>query len=256
MALFGGKTPAQLTLSDAIMTGFRMVTFMNFVIPILVIGVIVNAIVITAILPILLAIVIPHGATDPTVLGGAIVASIIGAVLGGIVGGLILNLYGQVWATMASVGDAPTIEAAFARVGLRWISILGAGVIVGVVTVGILLVGGILAALLGPLGFVVLLAAAIAAIYMGARLSMAGWLAADGSAAMEAAQTSWTMTEGKLLLIIGWGLAFGIVFGIVGGILGSILGIIPFVGPALAQTVSVAFGYGGGVTLYRRVRGS
>ncbi|MBI3745584.1 MAG: hypothetical protein HY264_03505 [Chloroflexi bacterium] len=256
MALFGGKTPAQLTLTDAIMTGFRMVTQVNFVIPILVIGVIVNAIVIAAILPIVIGVILPNSATDSTVLGGAIIAGIIGGVIGGIIGGLLLNLYGQVWATMASVGDGPTIQAAFARVGLRWMSILGAGLIVGFVLVGIIIVGGILAALLGPLGIVVLIVAAIAAIYLGARLSIAGWLAADGAAAMEAVQTSWTMTEGKLLLIIGWGLAFGIVFGIVGGIVGAILGIIPLVGPALAQTVSVAFGFGGGVTLYRKVKGS
>ena len=256
MALFGGKTPPQLTLTDAIMTGFRMVTQVNFVIPILIIGVIVNAIVIAAILPIIIALIIPTSGTDSALLGGAIVSGIIGAVIGGIIGGLILNLYGQVWATMASVGEAPTIQAAFARVAVRWVSILGAGLIAGVVTVGIFIVGGVLAAVLGALGILVLIVAVVAAIYMGARLSMAGWLAADGVAAMEAVQTSWTMTEGKLLLIIGWGLAFGIVFGIVGGIIGAILGAIPFVGTALAQTVSVAFGYGGGVTLYRRVKGS
>ena len=85
---------------------------------------------------------------------------------------------------------------------------------------------------------------------------MAGWLAADGTAAMEAVQTSWTMTQGKLLLIIGWGIAFAIVFGIVGAVVGAILGIIPFIGPALAQTISAAFGYGAGVSLYRRVKGS
>lgn len=256
MALFGGKTPAQLTLSDAIMTGFRMVTQVNFVIPILVIGVIVNAIVIAAILPIVIALIIPTSGTSSAVLGGAIVTGVVGAVIGGIIGGLLLNLYGQVWATMASVGEAPTVQAAFARVGVRWMSILGAGLIAGLVTVGIIIVGGIVGAALGVIGIIILIAAAVVGIYFGARLSMAGWLAADGAAAMEAVQTSWAMTQGKLLLIIGWGLAFGIVFGIVGGIIGAILGVIPFIGPALAQTASVAFGYGAGVTLYRKVKGA
>lgn len=256
MALFGGKTSAQLTLSEAITTGFRMVTQVNFVVPILVIGVIVNAIIIAAILPIVIGLIIPTSGNTSAVLGGAIISGVIGGIIGGIIGGLLLNLYGQVWATMASVGEAPTIAAAFARVGLRWMSILGAGLVVGLAAVGIIIVGGIVGALLGVLGLVLIVIATVAAIYVGARLSMAGWLAADGAAAMEAVQTSWTMTEGKLLLIIGWGFAFAIVFGVVGAIIGAILGIIPFIGPALAQTASVAFGYGAGVTLYRKVKGS
>jgi hypothetical protein len=256
MTLFGGKTPAQLTLSDAIMTGFRMVTQVNFMIPILIIGLIVNAIVIVAILPIIVGLIVHGTSGDSAAIGGAIVSAIVGAIIGGIIGGLLLNLYGQVWATMASVGEAPTIQAAFARVGTRWMSILGAGLIAGFVGIGIMIVGGILGAILGAVGILVIVVAIVAAIYMGARLSQAGWLAADGAAAMEAVQTSWTMTEGKLLLIIGWGIAFAIVFGIVGAVVGAILGIIPFIGPALAQTISVAFGYGSGVSLYRKVKGS
>ena len=95
------------------------------------------------------------------------------------------------------------------------------------------------------------------AIYIGARLSMSGWLAADGAAAVDAVQTSsWAMTEGKLLLIIGWGFAFAFVFGIVGAVVGAILGIVPLIGPALAQTIISAFGFGAGVSLYRKVKGS
>ena len=252
MALFGGKTPAQLTLTDAIMTGFRMVTQVNFIVPILVLGIIVNAIVIAAILPIVIAIAIPTSGSTSAVLGGAIIAGIFGAVIGGIIGGLLLNLYGQVWATMASVGDAPTVQAAFARVGVRWVSILGAGLIAGFVTVGIIIVGGIIGAALGGIGILVLVAAVVVGIYVGARLSMAGWLAADGAAAMDAVQTSWAMTEGRLLMIIGWGIVYGIVFGIVG----EIIKILPVVGGVLAATATVAFGYGAGVTLYRKVKGS
>jgi len=196
MALFGGKSPAELTLIEAITTGFKMVLRPNFVIPILVIGVIVNLVVIAAIVPIIVGIMVPSSG-DAALLGGAIVTGIVGGLIAGIVGGLLLNLYGQVWATMASVGEEPTMQVAFAQLGKRWMSILGAGVIVGVAVLGIMLVGGIVGALLGALGALVILAAAVVTIFVGARLSLAGWLAADGAGAMEAVQKSTTSAFGK-----------------------------------------------------------
>lgn len=255
MALFGGKSPEELTLTEAITVGLKMVLQPNFVIPILVIGAVINVVLIAAIIPIIIGIMVPS-TTESAVFSGAIITGIVGAVFAGIIGGLLLNLYGQVWATMASVGEAPTMQAAFNRVGERWMSILGAGIIAGLATAGILLLGGIIGAILGAVGILVILVAAVIAIYVGARLSMAGWLAADGSAAMVAVQTSWAMTQGRLLLIVGWGLAFAIVFGIIGAIIGAILGIIPLIGPALAQTATSAFGFGAGVSLYRKVKGS
>ncbi len=255
MALFGGKSSSQLTLTDALMVGFRTVLQPNFIIPIIVIGAIVNVIVIAAIVPIVTSLVLGGSTGDSTLVGGAIVGSILGAVIAGIVGGLILNLYGQVWATMASVGDAPKVKAAFTRVGERWVGMLGAGIITGGITLGIIIVGGIIAALLGALGALVMIVAVVAAIYIGARLSMSGWLAADGAAAMEAVNGSWALTQGKLLLIVGWGLAFAVVFGIIGFIISAVLGIVPVVGPALSQAIVSAFGFGAGVTLYRKVKG-
>ncbi len=255
MALFRGKSSSQLTLSDALMVGFRTVLQPNFIIPIIVIGAIVNVIVIAAIVPIVTSLVLGGATGDATVIGGAIVASILGVVIAGIVGGLILNLYGQVWATMASVGDAPTVNAAFARVSERWVGMLGAGLITGAITLGIIIVGGIVAAILGALGALVLIVAVVAAIYIGARLSMSGWLAADGAAAMDAVKGSWELTRGKLLLVVGWGLAFAVVFGIIGTIISAILGIVPVVGPALSQAIVSAFGFGAGVSLYRKVKG-
>ncbi|MEO8468404.1 MAG: hypothetical protein ABI573_01915 [Chloroflexota bacterium] len=255
MALFGGKSPSQLTLSDALMIGFRTVLQPNFIIPILVIGAVVNIIVIAAIVPIVTSLVLGKATGDSAVIGGAIAASILGAVIATIVGGLILNLYGQVWTTMASVGEAPTVNATFERVKLRWVGMLGAGLITGAITLGIMIVGGILAAILGPLGIVVFLVAVVAAIYIGARLSMSGWLAADGAAAMDAVKASWALTQGKLLLIVGWGFVFAVVFGIIGSILGAILGIVPVIGLALAQAIVSAFGFGSGVSLYRKVKG-
>ena len=255
MALFGGKSSSQLTLSDALMIGFRTVLQPNFIIPIIVIGAIVNIIVIAAIVPIVTGLVLGSSTGDSAVLGGAIVASIVGAVIASIVGGLILNLYGQVWATMASVGDAPTVNATFERVKVRWVGMLGAGLIAGAITLGIMIVGGVIAAVLGALGILVLIVAVVAAIYIGARLSMSGWLAADGAAAMDAVKASWALTQGKLLLIVGWGFVFAAVFGIIGAIIGAVLGIVPVVGPAVAQAIVSAFGFGAGVSLYRKVKG-
>ncbi len=256
MALYQGKTPDQLTLTDAIMTGFRMVMQPNFIIPIVVIGVVINLVVIAAIVPILLSVSNFNTTGDGALLGGAVLGSLVGGILAGIVGGILLNLYGQVWATMASVGEAPTMQAAFARVGERWMSILGAGIIVALVSLAIFLVGGIGAAALGPVGFLIFIAAVVVAIYVGARLSLAGWMAADGAAAMDAIRMSWETTASKILLVLGWSIAYGIVFAVVGGILGAILGLIPLIGGALATAITSAFGFGGGVTLYRKVKGS
>jgi len=255
MGLYGGRPPAQLTLSDAITTGFRMVLQPNFVIPILAIGVVVNLVVMAAFVPFLVR-MIAGDSTSGTLLGGAMIAGVFGALIASVIGGILLNLYGQVWATMASVGEAPTMQAAFTRLGGRWMSILGAGLISAVATLGIMVVGGLLGALLGALGILVILVALVAVIYVGARLSLAGWLAADGSAAMDAVRGSWELTGSKLLLIVGWSLAYGIIFAIVGGILGAVLGFVPLIGPALSTTVGSAFGFGAGVTLYRRVKGA
>ncbi|OGO53454.1 MAG: hypothetical protein A2V84_08445 [Chloroflexi bacterium RBG_16_70_13] len=252
MALYGGRPARELTLNDAIMTGFRMSIQVNFIVPILVIGVIINAIVYAAFVPLLVNLVVGDS-SGSEVIGGEVIAGIVGALVAGLIGGVLLNLYGQVWATMASVGTAPTIQEAFARVALRWVAILGAGIIVAGVGLGFFIVGGILVALLGGIGFVLFLVAIVASIYIGARLSLAGWLAADGAAAMDAVRKSWEITASKVLMIIGWSIAAGIVFGIVGAILGTVLGIIPLVGTPLATAIGTAFGFGSGVTIYRKV---
>ena len=133
MGLYGGRPARELTLTDAIMTGFRMAMQPNFVIPILVIGVIVNAIVYAAFVPLIVKLVI--GDTDGTGVfnGGLFLSGLVGAVIAGAIGGIVVNLYGQAWATMASVGEPPTMQAAFARVAERWVAILGAGIVVAVV---------------------------------------------------------------------------------------------------------------------------
>jgi hypothetical protein len=252
MGLYGGRPARELTLTDAIMTGFRMAMQPNFVIPIIIIGVVVNVIVYAAFVPLLVGLVVGSDSSSE-VLGGAVVAGIMGALVAGLIGGVLLNLYGQVWATMASAGAAPTIQEAFARVALRWVAILGAGIVVAAVGLGFFIVGGLMVVALGAVGFLLFLVAIVAAIYVGARLSLAGWLAADGAAAMDAVRASWEISASKVLLIVGWGLAAGIVFGIVGAVIGAVLGIIPVVGTALATAIGSAFGFGSGVTIYRKV---
>ena len=135
-------------------------------------------------------------------------------------------------------------------------SILGAGLITAALSLGILLVGGILAGILGPVGFLLFIVAAVVVIFVGARLSMAGWLAAEGASAMDAVRGSWEMTASRLLLIIGWSFAYAIVFAVVGGLIGIVLNLIQLIGPALSATLSAAFGFGAGVTLFRKVKGS
>ena len=262
-SFWGGKPPSQLTLQDAFMTALKIVQRPSFVIPILVIGVVVNLVVIAAIVPLLVVIaaIVPLSVgLDAGSSSAAFIAQfrliIFVGVIDAIVVGVILNLYGLIWAVTASKGAEPTMNEAFAIIGRRWIDVLGSGLIVGAITFGLFIVVGLVSALLGAIGIVVLIAGVIVIAYVGVRLSMSTWLAADGAAAVASVQNSWRLTQGKLLLILGWGFAFAIVFGIIGAVLGAVLGLIPLIGPALAQTVPAAFGFGAGVTLFRRVLGS
>ena len=253
MALYGGRSPRDLTLSDAIMTGFRMVMHTNFVIPILVIGALVNLVVIGSLVPLVTRLV---PGDRSTLLGGGVFAGFLGAIVAAVLGGLLLNLYGQVWATMASVGEAPSIQVAFARVAARWMSILGAGIISGLVTLGFAMVVTIAGLALAPLGILLILISILPIAYLAARLSLSGWIAADGAAAIDAVKASWEMTRPRLLLIIGWSIAFGLVFAIAGAILGFVFNFVPVFGSALTQTAVSAFGFGAEVTLYRKIRGA
>ena len=249
--LWGGKPTSQLTYMDALMTGFRLVTKPNFVLPVLAIGVVVSVIVVALILPLVTGLVVP---SDETVIGGAVVAAFIGGIVAALIGGFIVNVYGQLWAVAASRGPEPTINEGMALVSKRWMNVLGSNVIVGLIVLGGLIVIGVVGALLGSLGILVFVAGFIALAYVGVRLSMAPWLAADGAAAVESVQASWRLTQGRMLRVFGWGLITGIVFGIIVNILGVILTNIPFVGDALTTTIALALGFGAGVTIYRSIK--
>ena len=257
-ALFKNRAASSLTIGDAISTGFTVVAKPTFIIPVLILGVIVNVLVSLVFAPYLPAREAGQVPALSSQDAQRLIGALIGSVILSIVAGLIINIYGQVWAVAATSGPLPTIGDTFGLAGRRWISIIGAGLVVAVITIG-LLVGlsilvGVVFAALGALGWLVLIAALVAYIWAAARLSMAGWLAAEGHPVMAAVNGSWAITRNNVLRIIGWSLAYGFVFGLIGVVLGIILGLVPYIGAGIAQSIGVALGYGGGVTLFRRTQ--
>lgn len=257
-ALFNNRPAASLTLGDAITTGFTIISKPTFIVPVLVIGLVVNAVVSLLFTPVLDAFT-PSSTGDLSGINtGSLVGAVVGSVVFGIVGGVLLNLYGQIWAVSASSGPLPTVNDVIALMQQRWIAIIATGLVVGAITIGLvfvwLLVTGVSFAAAGVLGLLVLVAGIVGIAWVGAKLSMAGWLAAEGANVGDALNGSWRITQNNLLRIIGWGFAYGILFGIVSGIIGAVLGLIPVLGPAIAQSIGSALGYGGGVTLYRRTQ--
>lgn len=253
MGLYEGRSGSQLTINDALVAGYRFLLNPNFSIPILVIGVIVNWIAVVLIVPAILGIVV-GSQTDAVIAIGAIVGSLLGIVITAVVGGVILNLYGQVWATMASEGTPPQVSAAFGRVAERWLNILGAGLIVGVIEIGALIVIGLVAAALGAVGAIVFLVGLVATVFVGIRLSLAGWFAADGDAAVEAVRASWDATDRHMTTVIVWSIVIGIVVGLITFVAGIVLDLVPIIGHALTSTLGSAFGFGAGVTLFHRIK--
>ena len=256
-ALHNNRSPSTFTIGDAISTGIGLVAKPTFIIPVLAIGIVVNVVIELALRPFITTTFNPAerlGAEQVGALAGPIIISI----LLGIVGGILINLYGQIWAVEATSGPLPQPGGVFALAGSRWVGVIGTGLAVGILTIGLflvlLLVTGAITAALGNAGILVFLALLVGMIWVSARLSMAGWLAADGLSISNSINGSWRITSGNTLRIIGWSLGYGIVFAIIGAILAAILGFVPAIGPAIAQSISLAFGYGAGVTLYRRTQ--
>ena len=258
--LFANRSAASLTLGDAFSTGFGLLGRVSFIVPVLILGVAVNAIAATLLQPFIdkvdLAATSPGSITPADI--SAVLSSILGAIALSIVGAILVNVYGQVWAVTASSGPVPTISTTIGLASRRWIGIVGVGLVVGVLTfalsIGAFIVVGLAFALVGIFGILAFLAALVLIVWVGSRLSMAGWLAAEGHSVSASINGSWAMTRGNLLRIIGWGLAYGIVFGLIGGVLGLLLGLVPYVGSGIAQSISLGLGYGAGITLYRRTQ--
>jgi hypothetical protein len=255
--LFKNRLPSTLTLGDALSTGFGLVIRPTFIVPVLIIGVIVNSIVRALFGPLITDGVAPTGIQVAAQIQGMIGNLLVGAIIA-IIGGILVNLYGQVWAIEASSGPFPTVNKVVSLSTRRWVGIIGTGIVVAVITIALLValvvLAGIAFAAVGNFGWLVVLIAFVGFAYITARLSMAGWLAADGASVQLSIVGSWQITQGSTLRIIGWGLAYGIVFAIVSGIAGAILGLVPVIGDGIAQSIGIALGYGGGVTLFRRTQ--
>jgi hypothetical protein len=256
-ALHNNRSPSTFTLGDAITTGFGLVAKPTFVVPVLIIGVVVNAIV-SAIVQPLIPSQIGSGSTISSEQVTGILRGAFSTVILSIIGSILINLYGQIWTVEATSGSLPSVDRVIGLAAKRWLGIIGTGITVGVISIGLLIVSFIVMALafvaLGNLGLLVLLALIVVDIWVGARLSMAGWLAAEGLPIADSIAGSWQITRNNLLRIIGWGIGYGIVFAIVGGIVGIILSFVPVIGPGISETISLALGYGAGVTLYRRTQ--
>jgi len=256
-ALHNKRSPSTFTLGDALTTGFGVVAKPTFIVPVLIIGVIVNAVVELTIGPLIKTTITP-GTTPSAAQIGGLFQGIGTSLVIGLIGGILINLYGQIWAVRATSGPLPTIDGVVQLIGRRWIGVIGTGIVVAVISIGLfvggLIVTGISIAVLGNLGILVMVALFILGAYVSARLSMAGWLAADGLSVMDSINGSWQITRNNLLRIIGWGLAYGIVYAIIGGILGAVLSSVPVIGGGITEAITTALGYGAGVTLYRRTQ--
>jgi hypothetical protein len=95
---------------------------------------------------------------------------------------------------------------------------------------------------------------AIAFLWFAARVYMTPWLAADGVGAVASLRGSWRMTEGVVLRVVGWTLAYGFLFALLAGALGLVLSRVPYVGSGVGQGLTLALSYAAGVTLYRRTQ--
>ena len=257
-ALFGSVKPANLTLSNAIEAAFKALGKVSFIGPILVISVVINAIIELAIGDTLRSMTLTPG-TRPTmadlnrILQAAGVSFIVT-----FLGGVLVSIYGQVWAVAASVGPFPTVGETFALAGRRWISILGAVLLVSVVSFGLVALAVLLLVVIAGFSQAIAFGASVGLIivfiYVAARFGMAAWLAADGQSAIASVQTSWRMTENQVLRIVGWSLAYGLLIALLAGALGALLRPLPLIGTGIAQGITLALGYAAAVTLYRRTQ--
>jgi hypothetical protein len=259
--LFRGVPPRHLTLGSAIEVAFRALGKPALLIPIMVIAIVVNAVTEVILGPSTGQLQAIANGTTPTVeelnqLLGALGAGL----LFSLVGGMIAAIYGTVWAVAASIGPAPTVSQALALAGRRGPRVLGASLLVAVIMLGLLLAGGIIVAGLSQasaaIGFGLAVALLVALVWFVARLSMTSWLAADGTAVMASLRTSWRITEGSVMRIVGWTFVYGLLFALVAGAAGIVLGRIPYVGQGVAQGLTLVLGYGAGVTLFRRTQAS
>ena len=245
---FNGVAVQDLGLGDAISTGFRVLSKWNFLVPVLVVSVIVTFTLITALGPII---------RDQLVRGSAALdgrmSIVISSAIVAIIGSLFAATYGQVWLIAATSGPEPSIGEALRRSLDRWLAVLGSGFLSGLILVFASLP---LAFLLGRGGstmdVVLVLVFVPPLLWLGARLTFATWLAADGRGPIESVRQSWQMTRGLVLRVIGWRLAYGLLIAAVGLALGLVLDRFAL-GTAINQGIALAIEFGATIALYRKV---
>lgn len=254
MALTQGKKGKALGFGDYLTTGVRSLFTPAFSLPIIGLGIAVSYVVKLTLGSAINSGLASTGSTDANL--GAIGSGLAIA----FVTGLFINVYGQVYAVMATASaKMPTIGEAANTAVSRWLNVLAAGLLGAACTVGILVAGLFIvtvgAASLGSqAGSGLLLVFGFVFVYMMLRLGQAGWFAADGMGPVDALKASWEKTQGSLWRIFGWSIGGGIVFTIIGLVLGMIVGALPAeIADPVKTGISLCFTYGSGAVMYRRV---
>jgi len=254
MALTLGKKGKALGFGDYLTTGVRSLFTPAFSLPIIVLGIAVSYVVKLTLGSAINSGLASTGSTDANF--GAIGSGLAIA----FVTGLFINVYGQVYAVMATASaKMPTIGEAANTAVSRWLNVLATGFLGALLTVGILIAGIIAsvagtAALGAEAGVGITLLASFVFTYMMLRLGQAAWFAADGMGPVDALKASWNKTLGSLWRIFGWSIGGGIVFGLIGGVFGLIVGALPAeIAVPVSTGITLCFTYGSGAVMYRRI---
>jgi|688.fasta_scaffold87280_3 ABC-type multidrug transport system fused ATPase/permease subunit len=254
MALTQGKKGKALGFGDYLSTGVRSLFTPAFSLPIIALGIAVSYIVKLTVGPLI------DSGLEQTGSSSAQVGQFLSGIAIAFVAGLFINVYGQVYAVMATASaKMPTVGEAANTAVSRWLNVLAAGLLGAVCTVGIL-VGGLLIVGIGSealgsqTGAGLLLLFCFVFVYMMLRLGQTGWFAADGMGPVDALKASWSKTEGSLWRIFGWSIGGGIVFSIIGAVFGLIVQFLPAeINVPVSTGISLCFTYGSGAVMYRRV---
>jgi ABC-type multidrug transport system fused ATPase/permease subunit len=254
MALTQGKKGKALSFGDYLTTGVRSLFTPSFSLPIIVLGIAVSYIVKLAVGPLI------DSGLEQTGSSNAQVGQFFSGIAIAFVAGLFINVYGQVYAVMATASaKMPTVGEAANTAVSRWLNVLAAGLLGALCTVGILVAGVLIvavgsASLGSQTGAGLLLLFCFVFVYMMLRLGQTGWFAADGMGPVDALKASWAKTEGSLWRIFGWSIGGGIVFSIIGLVFGLIVGALPTeIADPIKTGISLCFTYGSGAVMYRRV---
>jgi hypothetical protein len=254
MALTQGKKGKALGFGDYLSTGVRSLFTPAFSLPIIALGIAVSYIVKLTVGPLI------DSGLEQTGSSSAQVGQVLSGIAIAFVAGLFINVYGQVYAVMATASaKMPTVGEAANTAVSRWLNVLATGLLGALLTVGILIAGTIVsaagAATLGAeAGVGITLLASFVFVYMMLRLGQAGWFAADGMGPVDALKASWNKTLGSLWRIFGWSIGGGIVFSIIGLVFGLIVGALPAeIAVPVSTGISLCFTYGSGAVMYRRI---